>query len=312
MNPITNKLNKKLSLIKILVENPGINFLELSRLHGTPRKEIEKELSQLFMMGMYPYNPDDYIEIDFSQGAISIHLPVSIDRTIHLNPSEWLSILKILEKEKISDAYNKKLQSIFDKINANIHINLFLGQYNLTQTITRFIQEKIRIKIEYWQRKEEKPQVRFVDPLFIFENQHHYLVAYCHLKKGIRNFRIDFIQNVEPTKEVVDEISIDSERHIANFREFINRSQKTSESAEILFSASSWFNIARILDIQIISKSKEYRGKKYVHASTKIVERTWFFEVIKSFGSDIIVLSPSDLRELLFSDCKVIFFPEVF
>lgn len=314
MNLKTASLNRKLSLIKILAENSPINIDKLQKIVGySSRRKLKKELGELFMVGSYPYTPADYIEIEINNDLVSIILPIAIDKVINLAPEEWISLYNILEKEFEKDPLNPELLEIKNKINTILSFEEFEDNPNILKELRKAIKERKRIIISYWGRNGIEDR-RFLDPILVFNHQKQYLLSYCHIKKEIRNFRLDSISIVEITDEPVlfSSENVNTKECIQNFIDFINNSLKKSEEAEILFSESVSYHLDKRLELRILSKNKEYKNKMYIHAKAKIAEPKWFLDVIKGYGKEIIILKPEELRNQVAKSIFTTSIPKVY
>ncbi|MCB1193545.1 MAG: WYL domain-containing protein [Leptospiraceae bacterium] len=318
MNSTAQRLNRKLNLIKLVSSNPNITFDSLAKYSGYADKEVlKKELGQLFMVGSYPYTPADYIEIYFDGDGLKIFMPVSIEKYIALNVQEWMSIRKIVDYEFQKTENIDKieiLKSIKDKINSVIPASEYVEYSELNELIQKAISILKSVQFDYKGRKDAKPETRRVDPIYLFTSEmNHYLIGYCHTKKGIRNFRLDSIFNLKITDIPIDETSKpDVAKHISEFHHFVNQSKKSSGFAEVLYSESIAYNLSLKLDIEIIDYSKQFKNKHYIYGKTKIIEKNWFLSIIKNFGDNIILLSPTELVEEFLEELDILQIPMLY
>jgi len=73
---------------------------------------------------------------------------------------------------------------------------------NPLQVLLKSIAEKNILTIDYFANHSQEQTQRKVEPVGIFYMRTYWhLVAYCHLRKDYRNFRVDRISNIKPTKE---------------------------------------------------------------------------------------------------------------
>lgn len=307
MNATRDRLERKLSIIKILCKNPGIGLAELESYTGRSKSELSNDLGELFMVGSYPYTPADYIDIDYDGKSINLNLPASLDKTIGLSIKEWLAIRSMVEsilEEKQGMQDESILKKILGKIQKIIPSDRFLDNEKNRSLLQQAINQGLRVKFDYQSRNEKKVENREVDPWVIFEEQKSYLAAYCHTKKGIRSFRLENIQNLSiteipiqifPTKE-------ETEQFVQSFREFVEKTTEISAEAEILVSPTAYFNLSRLLELETLDSKLIYKGKEYRKEKTKIVHEGWFLDIIKSFGNSVIILSPKDLRDIMVKD----------
>ncbi|MEM7182363.1 MAG: WYL domain-containing protein [Spirochaetota bacterium] len=310
MNPTIERLNRKLSLIKILSQNPGMVISDL--LQYTEHKSLEKlkkDLGELFMVGAYPYTPADYIEIDFDGDRVAIHLPVHLDRATNLSVAEWLAIYKIICHAAITDRKDS-LQQIKQKIETILPHSDFRENEKVWQVLQRAIRQKNKVQFSYRNKQRSNSESRTVDPYFVFQVENQYLAAYCNLRQGIRNFRLDSIQDIEildstfhPEKEKKD-----LPKYIQEFESFIEQANQNSLEAELLFLPSAWYHLSRKLQLQVLQKKEVYQGETYIRAKAAIPEENWFLQLVKSYGSAVVLLQPEHLRKQLLADSKEVDF----
>jgi predicted DNA-binding transcriptional regulator YafY len=268
------------------------------------------------MVGSFPYTPADYIEIDFDGDKININLPVNLEKTIGLNIPEWVAIRRVVDKQIISkqgDNDSLILESIKNKIKNIIPYSEYREYAEIAQKIQEAINLRKRIEFNYISRKQENSERRIVDPWFLFEGPGQYLAAYSISQNDVRNFRLESISNLTIT--AIDAIYFpgekDTEAHLVSFKEFLDRHTKDSDKAEIIFKKSAYYNLSRILEIEIIDKNYIYQDEIYVYAKAKIIEENWFLDIIKSYGLSVIVLSPTNLKASIQKDLSLISFPKL-
>lgn len=59
------------------------------------------------------------------------------------------------------------------------------------------------VEIDYRSGHDEQPKNRMIDPYgMVYWNDKWYTVAYCHLKNGIRSFRVDRILSIKCTQNI--------------------------------------------------------------------------------------------------------------
>lgn len=309
-NKTQERLEKKLNLIKILSKNKKVTLEELEVFTGRSKKELFKDLGELFMVGSYPYTPADYIDIDYDGQKVTLNLPASLDETIGLSIQEWLAVRQLVEyilQQKQGTKEEPILQEIFFKIQEIISNSKFVEYEQIKTEITKAMNQKKQINFNYKSREQDIFEHREVDPWLIFLEQTYYLVGYCHTKKGIRNFRLDNIQNLVITETPIQRSpeKEDEEQAVKQFREFVKKTSDLSLEAEILVSASSYFNLSRILNLQTIEEKYIYNGKEYRKEKAKIMHEDWFLDTIKSFGNSVIIISPLELKQRIQKDLEV-------
>ena len=106
--------------------------------------------------------------------------------------------LSFVAAEKIMNVYvDKELgehfsSALFDKNVFNKKVPSALS------TLFKSISTKHQIILEYKNNSENSVSQRIVEPIGVFlENNYWYLIAYCHLRDGYRQFRADRIQSIK-------------------------------------------------------------------------------------------------------------------
>jgi predicted DNA-binding transcriptional regulator YafY len=316
MNPTKERLQKKLSIIKILSKNQGITLENLAKYTNRTKQEITKDLGELFMVGAYPYTPADYLEIDFDGEKLRLNSPVSIEKSIGLTPNEWLALRNLIdhELERIQNSSDEKiLQSIKEKIKKIVPYAEYKNYEKLREKIQQSIQSKKSIEFYYAGRKDEKPEKRKVDPWILFQEKNEYLAAFCHSRKGIRTFRLESISDLVTTNDpfLQDPAEKEIEKHLASFRDFLNTSSMGSDLTELLIRKSAFYNLSNQMEIQIIQDKYIHNNEEYILATTKLIHKGWFLNLVKSFGDSVIVRSPQELKNEIAMDLDTLAIPKI-
>ena len=117
------------------------------------------------------------------------------DKSISSNYSNALlkiqSVLKLSEKDALE--YLDPRIEVFRTAN---HLNGNQENENY-QTVLKSISEKQTIKIKYAAGNSEEITIRNIEPLGVFfSDDYWYIIAFCHLRNGYRNFRLDRIKHI--------------------------------------------------------------------------------------------------------------------
>lgn len=313
MSRSVHGIKDKLTIINLLKSNPKITIKKLSNFIDEESK-IKKIIGQLFMVGSFPYSPSDYIEINIDGKEIHLNLPVQTKSSIALTTKEWLIIRDIIiqEIQSTTDPNDIKiLTGIKEKINTVIPFSEYFHYIQLKEKIETSIKEKKKIQFEYKTNIHSTYKSRIIDPLFLFEQNVHYIVGYCHTKNELRTFKLESIKNFTKLEEdISNNQSPDIEKYIQSFNYFINRSNQTTEESEFIFEPNAYYSVSRTFTFHIISENYIFQNKKYIHARVKIYEKKWFIGAIKGFGSSILVLSPPEIIEELKNEFENVKIPK--
>ncbi|MBE7412774.1 MAG: WYL domain-containing protein [Leptospiraceae bacterium] len=307
MKQKTKKVREKLNLIKIL-SSKRLTLDELAKYSGyTKISSLKNDLSELYMIGSFPYSPGDYIEIDYDGNTVGIRLPTKLDLYVRLSADEWMELRNIIDEElkiEFNDERKKYLRSVQEKIKKIIPYSEYEPRYKLKEQIQDAINKKNKIQFNYQSRKNNLSEKREVAPFRIIQENSGYLIAYCYLRKDLRIFRIDSIFDIVEigTSYESDLMEMQSTEYDLSFS---NISTSNKEEAEILFLPEIEINLS--LRMKFIVKERNIildNENKYIRATTSILEENWFKNTIRSFGKNIIVLKPESIREEFVSDLE--------
>ncbi len=317
MNSTRERLEKKLALIQIISSNPQITLDDLQEIAKFESKlELKKNLGELFMVGMYPYTPADYIEIEYDGNGFDIRLPVNLEKTIGLSIQEWVMLRKLLDNEDIWSRLKTDkavLNSLKKKIAGVVSYSEFLEFETVRDRIYQAITDRKKIRFSYKGHNDSVPEKRETEPWFVFGEKTQYLVGYSSEKKGMRNFRLDSMHDLEILDDHIsfEPEAMDKENHMSSFFSFINEKQESSEWAEIAVLPSAQYNLSRELNMGPVLGKILLSGTEYCKFNAKIIEKSWFLNVIKGYGESVILLSPDSLVSVLMNSFDAVQIPEL-
>ncbi|MEN8907235.1 MAG: WYL domain-containing protein [Clostridiales bacterium] len=234
-----------------------------------------------------------------------------------------LYLLKDMISPLIKDDIWKKANTIIDTIISKIPKKLknFVDNSNVTKVIMdykyldkvntelyKFLYDSVvnrqSIEIKYSGYGKETT-LRRIDPYkIIFEKGTYYLIAYCHLRNEIRNFKVTRIKDVKITKYYFDKVEFDIDTF--NKNKFINLcgNQNKEYKVKIRFKGDK----ARFL--------KEYDSEKASKIESNGEDAIFYRTVgeledikkwVLSYGSNVEVLEPIELRNLISNDIKSLY-----
>lgn len=200
-----------LDLVPFINTHQGIALKELAKHFDVTPTQMNADLTTLWMCGLPGYTPLELMNLDFESGFVSIGnastlskpraitfqecvaLLLGLDLTISLLPSDRLDLLTAAE------SLRKRLTDIL-----GLPINLSVvptTSGGVAAAIAQAIQKNSGLNIRYHSLYKDQVTERTVVPLNVYEaDNQQYMHAFCFTAKAYREFRIDRIDQVEPTE----------------------------------------------------------------------------------------------------------------
>ncbi len=180
--------------------------------------------------------------------------------------------------EHISVAHFPPAREIFPDSNISIIQNALADQQTL--------------KIHYHSNYKDQMTEREVEPLgLVFYSSRWHLIAFCRLRKDLRDFRCDRISKCTLLTEFFDR-----SRH-PSFAEFLEKMVTGTESAEV------WIRISKKVS-RYIGSQKYYYGFAEERSVGEAVEMKFYTPELRffarwlmMFGNEVSIISPDELKD---------------
>lgn len=137
--------------------------------------------------------------------------------------------------------------------------------------ILRSISDKHLLQILYSTVYTEEETERKIEPVGIFHSSHHWhLIAWCHLRKDYRQFRVDRILRLRHTTEAF-------KKNHPTLEEYLNRVTKEKEMHKIVMQADKHI-------VKLLGNQKYYNGYVSEIKLENKVEMTFLTSSIEGFA----------------------------
>ena len=343
MSPVSTpqNLGRIFSLVPLIYNKQGIELHKLQELAGfSGTEELLRSLERLMMFGAPPFSPSDFISVHVDdRERVWLDFPLGLERPLALSSAEWAAIQKLIRKElefltqedPISESLRELLARIGDVPIAFETDEQFLSQRNI---IREALADKLQLEFLYRTLSSKEAELRRVDPWLLFKsNGISYLIAYCHTRAAARCFLLERMQALEilewkQEKQLPEDINIYLENSPLFPKEPKGFSIKIAFAPELLAHLRLLFhlqNIEPFFDLKKAkgkktSKSKDFSSrakaktleKQYLTASCKIQDSIWLRSVLRSLGTEIILIEPAHLRESYLKELETLPIPETF
>ncbi|MGJ3191083.1 helix-turn-helix transcriptional regulator [Paenarthrobacter sp. FR1] len=213
-----DQLARMLQLVPFLVHHQGLHIQEVADHFGITRKALIDDLKILICSGLPEGYPDDLLDIQWENDHVYISEHLDLNRPVRFSEDEAGALLTGLAMlgdlpalaGMPEDEPGSALESVTLKLTgaagqAGRLAGSVAGQSVAPEqsqafaTITRAIREGQQLHLHYLSLQRDEVTERDVDPLRLFSlDNTWYFEAYCHSKAGLRNFRLDRVELLEP------------------------------------------------------------------------------------------------------------------
>ncbi|MGI9623613.1 MAG: helix-turn-helix transcriptional regulator [Acidimicrobiales bacterium] len=209
--PAGNRLERLLSIVPWVVANDGPTLAEISDRFDYPEENLLSDLTDvLFMVGTYPFTPDQLVEVVVEDDRVWIHYAEYFERPLRLTPDQALALvtagssLLAVPGADMNGPLARGLDKLADTLGVSpgtdIDVDLGSAPAETLEAIRGAIADHRQIEVEYYGYNRDELTRRTLDPYRVTSDEGQwYLLAYCHLAEGERLFRVDRISELEVT-----------------------------------------------------------------------------------------------------------------
>jgi len=203
-----DRLERLLSIVPWVVANDGPTVAEIATRFDYPQDALVTDLNDvLFMVGTYPFTPDQLIEVVVDDDRVWIHYAEYFARPLRLTPDQALglvtsgaSLLAVPGADPdgpLARGLAKVAQTLGLEPGASIDVDLGSVSAETLATVREAIADRHQLQLEYYGYGRDELTDRLVDPYRVTSAEGQwYLLAHCHRAKGERLFRLDRIKTL--------------------------------------------------------------------------------------------------------------------
>lgn len=217
----SDRVGRMLNIVPWIAAHDGPLIDDVCTRFGVTRRRLIDDLNVLQLVGLPPYTPDMLTEVTISGDRVWVRLADVFSRPLRLTPDQALGLIaagKALaaapaSPPAASDAAAEpgsdvegplstglaKLASLLG-IDAADAVTIRLGTSDpgVLQALSRGVQDRRRVRLDYFSYGRDERTTREVDPYRVFsEAGAWYLHGHCHLAGEPRLFRVDRIFAVD-------------------------------------------------------------------------------------------------------------------
>ncbi|NUS36077.1 MAG: WYL domain-containing protein [Pseudarthrobacter sp.] len=207
-----DQLRRMLQLVPFLVHNQGLHIQDVAAHFGVSREQLEADLRILICSGLPEGYPDDLLDIQWEDDHVFITQDLDLTRPVRFTVEEACALLTGLETlNGLPDLPGGgALESVTLKLLAaageqGLQAASIAGPQVAPAdaathaTVRSAIESRSQLHLTYFSPQRDAVTERDVDPLRLYSlDNTWYFEAWCHRVDGLRNFRLDRVQDVHP------------------------------------------------------------------------------------------------------------------
>ena len=283
-------ISRLFEIVYILLNKKNVTAVELSEHFEVSTRTIYRDIDTLNMAGIPVYT------MQGKGGGIGLLDNFILNKT-YLSKQEQSEILTAIECIRRLD--NSASKQIMDKLShffqqeqstwIEVDFNSWSNQQgnDFFNQLKEAILSKKMMTFTYYNNNGEKSH-RTVEPIrLIFKYQDWYLYAYCHMRKDYRYFKLNRMEDLVSTEKYFETDHQDAlpQEHQQTNTEKIHLTLKFEQEAAF-----------RVRD--------EYSNVQPLEDGSMIIEvdmedKHWVYSYLLSFGSQVTVLAPLEIKESL-------------
>jgi proteasome accessory factor C len=288
------EIQRILALVPWIVAHPGASKDVIARQFGISVAQLDDDLALVLMIGVPPYSPGDYLEVDEDEeGHVTIRLADYFRRPLQLTPAEGLALLaagRALLAVPGSDPRGP-LATALEKLERALALPglvVDVGEPDQLAAIRTAVSKHDRIDIDYWSAGRDELTTRRIDPeIVFFATGEWYVGAYCHRARDERMFRVDRIRAVRETGETFEPGVTGLESGD------VFRPKPTDPRVRLrLTPEAAW--VAEAFPAETVTE----REDGSLDVVLAVSEPAWLERLLLRLGPDARVVAPRSLREL--------------
>lgn len=281
-------ISRLFEIVYILLNKKNVTAVELSEHFEVSTRTIYRDIDTLNMAGIPVYT------MQGKGGGIGL-LDNFILNKAYLSKQEQSEILTAIEcirrlDHSASKQIMDKLSHFFQQEQSTwieVDFNSWSNQQgnNFFNQLKEAILSKKMMTFTYYNNNGEKSH-RTVEPIrLIFKYQDWYLYAYCHMREDYRYFKLNRMEDLVSTEEHFETDHQDAlpQEHQQTNTEKIHLTLKFEQEAAFRI-RDEYSNVLPLEDGSMIIE-------------VDLEDKQWVYSYLLSFGSQVTVLAPLEIKE---------------
>ncbi|GAA4384109.1 helix-turn-helix transcriptional regulator [Tsukamurella soli] len=308
MTRTAERLSRWLNLIPYFKSHPGFTFEQAAHDLGSTAKQVEKDLSGLYMCGLPGGYGGDLIEVDQLGDSVVVGFSAELERPLRLTVAEASSLLMSLRMLAATPgvADTAAVLRAFDKIaeattsagrDAAAAIEGGADESAIAATVRSATRNRHALRLHYYTASRDATSERVVDPIELQTvDTRVYLRAWCRTSEDVRAFRFDRIDaateldepaqvpdDVQPARSLFDSTPAD-QLAVATLR---------------IAPAAEW-----VLEYHQMTVDEEADDDGVFVATMPYASEEWMTRFVVGFGGALEVIAPPSLAQAVIAQAQ--------
>ncbi|NMR21521.1 YafY family protein [Cellulomonas fimi] len=296
----TDRLLRMLGMITYLDRHAGVPVEQLAEQFGVTTRQVVEDIDTLWVTGTPGYWPHDLIDFDaasYDEGVVRLVESRGMTRPLRLGTREAVALIAALRAMRsvlaagLDRGRTAVLASVLEKLTAAtgeaaaaVDVRLAVeGAPEVVAALGEATTGARRLRIRYV-TAADVTSVREVDPIrLLTEDEHAYLLAWCHRAHDERLFRVDRILAAEVLDEPATSHPVTT--HATTFAPAPDDELVTLELA----------SRARWIAEQVPVESVEDLPDGDFRVSLRVADPAWLRHLLLQVGADVRAVTPADV-----------------
>lgn len=207
-----DRLGRILTIVPWIAERDAPLIRDVCERFSLSRDELLADLSVVPMVGLYPYTPDNLIELIIDDDRVRIEYGNFFERPLRLSKDEALALIAAGKASEAQVGHDpagplrRGLAKIADVLDVDLDddLEVVLGgpPGDTMATVEAAVRDRRVLELGYFSHARNEHTERAVEPLRLFHTEGAwYLDAHCRASGGARIFRIDRITDLTVSDE---------------------------------------------------------------------------------------------------------------
>ncbi len=201
-----DRVRRLLTIVPWIAEHDGPRIREVCKRFGLTKSQLMADLEVVFMVGLYPFTPDELIDVVVEGDRVWIRLADYFARPLRLTPEQGLALVAAGSSLLAVEGADPdgplarglaKLASVLGVDLDGVQVRLADAEPEVLALLREAVEGRRQLELAYYSYGRDRHTVRVVDPHRVsVEAGQWYLAAHCHLVDAPRLFRVDRIERV--------------------------------------------------------------------------------------------------------------------